>query len=231
MIGASAKINDAGSRMAAEKLRLRVEQAMLNATDKVVRAALKDVRAGLPGRLKGAIGMFSDKQKGMVYRRGTYSAASAGIAIRSKSERTVGAIKSYTEGASIVPVRGRWLWIATDQIQRIVGKGKGRRRVTPALYRTMGLESKVGPLKLVKPAGRPPLLVVQTVSVMPGKNRSARAMPRNGRPRGGRVEVGIVAFYAIPFTRREKTVDVPQTMMQHASRTNSLIADELRKSA
>lgn len=231
MLKVDAKVIDAGAASAQEKFRLRVEKAMQAATHKVTRAALAEVRAGLPGRLGNAIGMFSDKQKGMVYRRGAYSAASAGIAIRSKSQRTVGAVIAYTEGADIVPVRGKWLWIATDQIQRIAGKGMARRRVTPAIYKQMGLEAKVGPLKLIPRPDKPPLLVVDNVSFMPGKSRSARALPKSGQARGGRANVGIIAFYAIPKTRRVSTVDIPQIMRSHASQVNAQISDELRKTA
>ena len=43
---------------------------------------------------------------------------------------------AYTRGADIGPVKGRWLWIPTPEIQRLAGSGKSRRRVTPGNWRT-----------------------------------------------------------------------------------------------
>ena len=229
MIRSGVTIKDAGVLAAARAFRLRMEQAMMAATDRASREALTDIRGRLPGRIKNALGQFSDKKKGQVFRRGNLSAASGGIAIRSKSERTVGAIISMTEGADIAPKKSRWLWIATDQIQRIAGKGKGRRRVTPAVYIAMGLDQKIGPLIPIRRPGRPPILVVQSVSVQENRPRSARSLLKSGRPGRGRTEASIIAFYAIPHTRRDQLADVPAIMRAHAARVNAYTADELRK--
>lgn len=230
MIRASVDVRDAGAIQAEKAFRARVERAMQIGTSRANREGLSEVRSRLPGRLGNAIGAFSDKDKGLIWREGDKSAASAGIAIRSKSERTVGAVISATEGAAIRPVKGRWLWIATDQIKRVAGSGKDRRRMTPAVYNRMGFDRKIGPLKLVKPRGRPPLLVVDNVGVSAaGKSRSARSLTRGGSPRRGDVHVGIVAFFAIPWTSRQALVDVRATMRRHAAKTNGYVSNELRK--
>lgn len=216
---------------ASQRLRARVERAMMVATDKASKDGLNAVRGRLPGRLGNAIGQFSDLKKGQVFRQGSLSSASGGIALRSKSERTVGAIISYTQGATILPKKGRWLWIATDQIQRLVGKGRNRRRVTPALYQEMGLDQKIGPLRMIRPRGRPPLLIVDNIGVTPGRSRSARSLTKRGSTRKGQVNVGIVAFYAIPRTQRSRVVDPAAVMRAEAGKVAAYIAEELRKSA
>lgn len=220
---------DTAAIYAERRLRERVERAMMVATDRASKDGLRVIRERLPGRLGNAIGHFSDLKKGKVFREGSASSASGGIALRSKSERTVGAIISYTEGAQILPKKGRWLWIATDQIQRLAGSGRNRRRVTPAIYQSMGLDQKIGPLKLIRPRGRPPLLIVDNIGVTPGKSRSARSLTQRGLPRKGQVNVGIVAFYAIPRTQRTRVVDPAAVMRAEADKVPAYVADELRK--
>ena len=103
----------------------RIEYAALKATDQAATQAKSRIReamqsAGL-GRLGNAIASTSDLKKGQIKRySGGGFRASGVIYIRSGSARTRGAIESYTVGADIRPVRSRWLWIATDQIPRVM---------------------------------------------------------------------------------------------------------------
>lgn len=193
----------------------RNEAAALIATDRARRLALTAQRermqaAGL-GRLGNALGSTSDLAEGRGvhrYANGGFSASGV-VFIRSGSERSRGAIRAYTEGADINPVRGRWLWIATDDVQRLVGSGKNRRRLTPALWNKGGLDKKIGPLAPARSSNGMPLLIVRNVGIsLAGKARSARSLTKSGRSRKGQVAVDfIVAFYAIPHTTREARYD------------------------
>jgi hypothetical protein len=201
----------------------RLEAAALETTKIGARRALTRIRsemegAGL-GRLGNALGSTSDKEKGRGVRRypnGGFSASGV-VFIRSGSDRSRGAIEAYTEGADILPVRSRWLWIPTDQIPRIVKK----KRMTPELYNQNGYAQKIGPLVMVKSINGNPLLVVKTATFSSvGKLRSARAHLKSGKaPKGQRTKEFIVAFIGIPRTSRAARIDVPKIMQS--------VADEL----
>ncbi len=187
----------------------RIERAALKATHQAAERAKNQIRrdmsgAGL-GRLGQAIGATSDQKKtGSVYRTADGWSASGVVHIRSKSERTVGAIEAYTKGAVIRPVRSRWLWFPTDQIPRI---GAGKKRLTPATWKSSGMEAKIGPLVRVKADNGNPLLVVRNVGV--ATSGKARSLKKNGMPRKGQTrQESIVAFIGIPHTQREAKVDV-----------------------
>ncbi len=196
----------------------RLERAALVATDEGRRIAQRSIRsqmqgAGL-GRLGNAIFSTSDlEQSGEVHRRGDGGFSASGVVfVRSKSERTLGAIESYTRGANIRPVRSRWLWIATDNIPRITGKY----RMTPELYVRNGFERKIGPLVRVKSVNGYPLLVVEVAGVSnSGAKRSARSLTKSGRARKGQVaKQFVVAFYGIPHTARSARIDVTAIMRE-----------------
>lgn len=168
------------------------------------------------GRLGQSIGYGSNKKRGKpVQRFGTEEfRAKSWVYVRSRSRRTRGAVEAYTEGADIRPVRGRWLWIATDEISRLAGsnrQGKGF-RMTPALYRANGWEKKIGPLVEIKGDGGAPVLIVRNVGVnAAGKKGQAKSLTKRGAPRKGQIAVDqIVAFYAIPRTARTARVDINQ---------------------
>lgn len=194
----------------------RIERAGLIATDQGTTKLKNTIRsqmsgAGL-GKLGQAIGSVSDKQKGGVRKRYAGGGFSVGglVYVRTRSERTVGALTAYTAGAAIRPKRARWLWIPTDEIQRFAGSGKARRRLTPALWRSSGLDARIGPLVTIRSVNGYPLLVVKNVGVsLAGKKRSARSLTKSGRPRKGQVaKQFVVAFIGIPFTARAARVDV-----------------------
>lgn len=198
----------------------RMEFAALEATDKAAKKALQDIRqamqsAGL-GRLGNGLGTKSDLSTGRgVYRRGAdgWSASGMVFNVRSKSSRTAGTIEAYTEGADIRPKRGRWLWIATDQIPNKAG----RERMTPESYVKNGFDRKIGPLIFLKSINGYPLLGVERVGVsLAGASRSARSLRKSGKARKGQVRKElIIAFIAIPRTTRAARINV-QTIMKAA---------------
>ena len=157
------------------------------------------------GRLGNAIGQTSDLQRTRtVHRRGQGFSASGGVVVRSRSDRTRGAIEAYTEGASIRPSRGRWLWIPTKAAPtRIKGK-----RTSPASYIAAG--SPLGPLITISgPNGRPLLAVERVgVSAVGVRGGRARTLTKKGSPRkGDRLKQLAVLFIAIPATSRAARVD------------------------
>lgn len=201
----------------------RLERASLVATDRAARAAAAEIKGELRGRLGGAITSGSDLRKGRsVHRLGAEGYRASGwVVIRGKpgrqSERTVGAIISATEGAEIRPTHGAFLWISTDEIPRFAG----RYRMTPALYRRSGLESRIGPLVQVPGRHRgESLLIVRNVSVDRfGRRGRARRLPRRGAIGGSRERRDfIVAFVGITNTARTAYVDARQIISLESSR-------------
>lgn len=202
----------------------KLGRAMLRATDRRSRKMLDDVRSEMAaanlGSLGRAIGHFSDMKKGALYVEPTGGfSASGGIFNRTRSDRSTGALKSYLEGSTILPVKGRWLWFATDQIKRFVGSGRNRRRMTPAGWNAAGLDKKIGPLFQIKGPRGYPLLVLRNVGISSsGARGSVKSLRRDGQPRKGQVAAEtIVAFIAIPRTARERRVDVRAIARQHAA--------------
>lgn len=208
----------------------RLQAAALNATHIAGgRAKAKvqaDMRGAGLGRLGNAVGSGSDLQKrGAVRSQGIGWSASGWVHIRSKSERTVGAIEAYTAGAEIAPRKGRWLWIPSDDIPARVGK----RSITPENYTRLGLATKIGPLVFVlTPSGRA-LLVVQGASLSAsGKSRSAKSLRKNGGLRKGQTAVDtIVAFVGIRRTSRAARVDVASIMRDAQASLPGLIDQQL----
>ena len=211
----------------------RLQAAALNATHIAAgRAKAKvqaDMRGAALGRLGNAVGSGSDLQKrGAVRSQGIGWSASGWVHIRSKSERTVGAIEAYTAGAEISPRKGRWLWIPTDDIPARVGK----RKITPEAYSRLGLATKIGPLVFVMtPSGRP-LLVVKGASVSAsGKSRSAKSLRKDGGLRKGQIAAEtIVAFVGIRRTSRAARVDVNAIMREAQASLPGLIDQQLGRS-
>lgn len=204
------------------------ERAALRAADRAARTAGQQIRAAMPGRLKGAIGIGSDlKERGTVYRKGAGFSASGTVYVRGKSERTAGAVKSETEGAIVVPKRGRWLAFPTGSIP----KRAGRFKMTPDRYRETGLEEKIGPLVFVPGRGGRALLVVRgPLTVDRFKGGGARRLPRRGRIGGRRKVVrSVVAFILIRQTTRAPRANVAGILAANHARVPGLIADELKK--
>ena len=209
----------------------RLEQAALKATDRATRDAHRELRGAMDGarlgRLKNAVAVGTDLRDGRgVHRRGGDGFSASGrIYIRTRNERTVGAIESYTVGSTILPVNGRWLWIATADLQKRVG----RRKITPARYNAAGLDVKIGPLVFVP--GRNPgeaLLVVKNVSVDRFGRGRVRRLPKRG-PLGGSRERRdeVVLFVGIRRTTRIARVDPVPRFQDAARRVERLMREYL----
>lgn len=214
-----------------------LEGALLRATQQGARRLKNSIRqamagAGL-GRLGNAFGDTSDLARGGIQRRypnGGFS-ASGTVYVRNKSERTMGAILSYTQGAEIRPVRGRWLWYPSEDILRVAGSRGSRQRVTPGNWSSLGLDSRIGPLTFVKSANGRPLLIVRNVGVgAAGQARSARSLTKRGLPRKGQVQREfVVAFIGIPRTSRAARIDIQALLNQVAGELPALINSEIGK--
>jgi len=192
-------------------------------------AIRRDMAGAKLGRLGQAITHTSDKIKGEpITRRGNVSRASGVVYIRTKSPRTVGAIISYTEGSEITPKNpSGYLWIPTKQAQRIVGKGKARTRLTPGMWKSSGMEAKLGPLFRIRAASGNPVLVVRNVGVseVGARGGRPRGLTKSGRPRkGDRVAELVPIFTGIPRTARQARVNVRQRAFEAAQQA----AAELR---
>lgn len=209
--------------------RERMEAAALRASDKAARKATTAIRAALPGRLGGAIGAGSDLAKnGRAHPKGKGLSASGWVHIRGKSERAIGALISATEGATIIPKKGRWLARATDAIPRRVGRYK----MTPDLYRSSGLEGSIGPLEFVpgKKSGTA-LLIVRNVTVDKLGRRGRTAKRDRGRKlhRSRERRDFIVAFVLFKSTNRAPVVDPTAIISAVAAELPGMIGAELRK--
>ena len=213
--------------------RRKLEQVALQASHEGGRLALSKIRQQMAGanlgRLGNALGSNSDLSEGRgVFRRANGFSASSNVHIRSGSERARGAIKSYTEGATIRGVKSPWLWIPATEMQRRV---KGGWRLTPGRWQSSGLEARYGPLFMVpgRHAGEQ-LLVFKDVTARPYGKPNFRRIPKSGRIRAGReVRETVVAFVGIRQTSRAARVDVPAIMAEVENALPSLIMSAFRK--
>ena len=192
----------------------RCEAAALLATDEAARSATRTIRTAMQGarlgKLGNAIGQTSDlSRKATVHRRAQGFSASGLVVVRSRSPRTVGAVEAYTQGANIRPVRGRWLWIPTDEApKRIRGKA-----ATPEAYIAAG--SPLGKLITIKGVNGRPLLAVENVgkSAVGARGGRVRTLKKKGGLRkGDRARALAVLFVAIPATSRAARIDVTAAM-------------------
>lgn len=198
----------------------RLELAALEATDQAAKQAVRSIRGAMAGaglgRLGNGLGAASDLSSGRgIHRKADGAWSASGVVfVRSRSERTRGAIESYTSGSEIRPTRGRWLWVPTDDLQRVAG-GKGKRqRITPGNWDNLGLDRRIGPLVQITSIDGRPLLAVQGAGVsLTGAKGSARSLRKNGQARRGQIKRELlIAFVAIPRTSRAARVDVNAIM-------------------
>lgn len=210
----------------------RLTIAAARAADKAAQGARddirRDMRAANLGGLARTISSTSDLKKQRV-RSGDGSALDVAgfVTVRNvKSPRTAGALRSYLdqETTNILPVRGTWLAIPTQEIPSKVA----RRKMTPDLYRKAGLEEKIGPLVFVK-GPRPGIayLIVNNVSISLKKSGRARRLPKRGGVRAGRANVSIIAFILVRQSRRSRRVDPRAHAEKWARRLPSLLQLEL----
>lgn len=215
----------------------KLERAGLEGTHRAGEILKRSIRedmagAGL-GRLGQAFATKSDKDRGGIQKRyanGGFSVSST-LYVRSRSERTLGAIESYTQGSEIRPVRSRWLWFPTDEIQRLAGSKSARSRVTPGNWSEFGLDRKIGPLVFVKGISGNPLLIVQNVgSSALGARGKLKSLTKRGLPRKGQVERKfVVAFVGIPRTSRAARINIEALARKALDQMPELIRSALER--
>lgn len=221
MIGVSIKPDVDALVRAQQKFQRMAERRLLVESDRAAKEAKEEIRDEMSGvglgRLGNAIGNTSDLKLGKgVHRSGGQVSASGIVHIRSRSERTVGAINAYTRGATITAKDGGWLWIPSDDLAARAG-GRWGKKMTPALYRKFGFVQKLGPLVRIQgDAG--PLLIIKNVGVsLSGKPRSAKSLKKNGEARKGQLRVDyIVAFTGIKETSRRARLN-PRAIASRAA--------------
>lgn len=221
----------------------RVEKAALFATDKAIRnvhretvATLREVGLGrvTSGSKGGVVGVTSDLVKGgKVKRYGAEGFSASGVMFQKKyGARINGILRSYGFGATILPKRGGWLWIASDKLQRRVGiKGqKGTSRLTPALYNRT-LANRIGPLfELPGRHNGERILAVKDISVRSVDGRLPRRLPKRGGLRDGREKVDqFIAFVGIKRTERLQRFDARQLAMNEARNLATYFSEHMRK--
>lgn len=207
----------------------RIAKAAARTADKMAFRVRDSIRAAMRaqrlGNLANAIGATSDLRKKRAGLGGNLDVAGFVFA-RITSSRTAGALQAYVDqdSTNISPVNGKYMWIATSEIPRRAG----RRRMTPALYISSGLESRIGPLKFVK--GKHPgeaFYVVEDATIHLERFGKARRTPRSGRASAGRARVGIVAFVGIRRTSRSRRVDPRSIAAAETRGMAQLFAEEL----
>lgn len=244
MINSKTVINPTAINRLKKSIDLRFRYLALHETRKAAAKLKINIRAAFKGsglgNLGNAIASGSDQQKhGRVFERGGGRwSASGWVYIRSKSERTIGAITSYTKGATISPRYGRWLWLATPDLKRVVGlpagdsKGQKKARLEPHLWdRTYG--RTLGSLVTIKSVNGRPIMIIKNPAFVSssGKRGTIRGALKNGRaPKGTVKKDFIVAFIAIPNTVRAQRVDVAALAKDVASQLPSSIGTGLKGS-
>jgi hypothetical protein len=209
----------------------RIARAAARATEKAAIGARDEIRQQMRaqrlGGLANVVSFTSDLKKGRVPESADGGFDVAGfVTVRGiRSQRTLGALRAYVDNdaTSIQPVNGKWLAIATPELPRKAG----RRRLTPALYKSTGLEQKIGPLKFVPGRSGIAYLVVEDATINLARRGKARRLPKRGGARAGRARVGFVAFILIRQTRRSRRVDPRIIAAAWSRRLPGMISREL----
>jgi hypothetical protein len=191
--------------------------------------------AGL-GRLGNAITHTSDLQMGRRFksRGGNDFSVSGVVYIRRSGERTRGAVDAYTSLSSVtISPRNSsgLLWFPTDDIQRLVGRGKGRKRLEAKDWARSGMAARLGPLEPITAKDGTQLLIVKNVGLSAsGKAGSAKSLTKRGRARKGQVAVDfVVAFVGIPQTSRKRRVDVIAIAKRKQAQMGAFTAEAFRE--
>lgn len=220
---------DGGLRRAMATYRKAVHRAALIATDKGSKEAQRSLQkriegAGL-GRLGRAVGQTSalrqgsrsskDNPYGVIFARGGDESPGGGV------------LEAYSQGASIVPRRGDWLWIPARAIPKFVSFGGRRVRNTPQIFRASPLVRSIGKLQFVQIAADRAIYFVERVTVSP---KTGRAKADTGARVRSRIrKKREVAFIGIRNTNRAKRFDKDEVVAIEAGRIPEYIADELER--
>lgn len=193
------------------------------ATDRASADAQRQLKAAMSsarlGRLGGAVGQTSSLKKrqkppqpyGVLYAKG------------GDQSRAGQALQVYSTGATIRARNKNWMAFVTNAVPRTVG----RRRLTPELYKSSGLQAAIGVLEF-KPISKDyALLVVKNVTLHPRTHRAKRAGARPPRTRIAAKEVA--AFELIRVTRRAQRFTKGQIIGAQAAKVPDHMAEFMER--
>lgn len=136
------------------------------------------------------------------------------------------ALLAYSEGTTIAPIRGAWLWYQTDKLartSRIPGAGRAG-RLTPERYAAMG--SPLGPLQFARITPRFAKLYVEVADINVKTGRAVAAGRRRSRTRVRTERVTL--FFGIKNTRRAQRYDAARIVAQAHGEIPPEIARQMR---
>ncbi len=204
-------------RLEGARIKALLKRAALDATDIAGKKAQVHVQAKIRsvglGKLSNAVGFTSAKRKRQ-FDRTPY-----GVIFAKGGDESLagGALEAYSLGTTITPQNGKWLAVPTKAAPRFVSTGGKRRRLTPALWASAGLNQRIGKLVFRPVRSNLALLVVRRVSLSP-KSGQAKALGQRA-PRSRVVPKGdVVVFVLIRQTRRAKRFDKDQIVEYYSLR-------------
>lgn len=209
-----------------DRYRKNTRKASYDATDVAAAKALAHIQAKMRsvglGKLANAVGYTSAKKKRQTDR------TPYGVIFAKGGDESLagGALESYSRGATITPENRTWLAVPTKAVPRLVAAGGRRRRLTPALWKTAGLEQRIGKLRfrILKPGLA--ALVVDKVSLHPKTGQAKALGPR--APRTRVVQKEVIAFLLIKQTRRAKRFDQTEIAAFYSDRVPDYMARLMR---
>lgn len=176
--------------------------AVTNAVRKVARKIEKDLEAATA---QAGLGKLSRAWASKVYPEKP-SLGAAAIVYAKGEDRTNGALWAYTQGATIAPKFGKYLWIPTDAVIK-----RGGAKIGPRDFEEAGI-----PLRFVPPMpGRPyPLLVAE--NFMAGRRAGTWRAATPGRikraAKDGRGLATVVMFIGARDVKVAKRFDFDRTV-------------------
>lgn len=206
-----------------------IRRAAIDATDRASREGVIELRAKMRsaglGRLGNAVGQTSLKRKS-----GSSSDTPYGVWFARGGDESQGGgtLEAYSRGTKIRPKSGNgWLWIPTRAVQRIIGRGRQRRRLTPALWIGSSLEQSVGKLEFRPISSNRAVLVIKRVSLSPKTGRAKALGPGRTRTRIPVKEV--IAFVGIRFTSRIQRFDKDAVAAGYSRRVPTYMTELLSR--
>lgn len=209
------------------------KRAAFEVTDLTIQKAHKHVQAKMRsvglGKLDRAVGWTSAKRKGQKDR------TPYGVIFAKGGDESLagGALEAYSRGATIKAQNfywkgtGPWLAVPTKAAPRFVGAGGKRRRLTPFLWMSSGLNQKIGQLVFKQISASRALLAVRRVSLS-AKTGQAKALGKR-MPRTRIVPKNdTVVFILIKQTRRAKRFDKDEIVGTYAARMPDYMARSLQ---